>query len=424
MKMPNLFPPLVRLSRVSSITKSCRGARCYLNPTATTFAKFSLGRRVFSALVFVAAAVSVCTGGELRTSYTESELQTAVPMGIPGVRAWADEPLSLLQKQVANLPAFNGAHDFSILALSGGGEHGAFGAGLLNGWSESGGRPTFSIVTGISTGALMAPFAFLGPAYDQRLKALYTDMSFHSVLSGNPIMGLFGEGLYNTRPLQRIVARQIDQTMLGDIAAAYRQGRRLFIVTTNLDAQRPVLWNMGAIAVSGRPEALELFRKVLVASASVPGLFDPVFIDAEANGHHFKEMHVDGGTALEVLAIPLKLAAAGRLAAANRPPGQIYIIINNILEPTFEVTKPKTLTITARAFNTLVKSDFYDTILGSYLYAKQQGLQFNLAYIPNSFKFATHQLIDPNYMTALFELGRARGRRGGNWEHLPPHLYR
>ena len=174
--------------------------------------------------------------------------------------------------------------------------------------------------------------------------------------------------------------------MLADIAAAHRQGRRLFVVTTNLDAQRPVLWNMGAIAASERPGALELFRKVLLASASVPGLFDPVFIDAEAKGHHFKEMHVDGGTSLQVLAIPLKLAEAGRLFAARHPPGQLYIIINNILEPTFTVTKPKTLSITARVFK-------------------------------------THELIDPNYMTALFELGRANGL-GGNWQHLPPRLYR
>jgi predicted acylesterase/phospholipase RssA len=142
----------------------------------------------------------------------------------------------------------------------------------------------------------LAPFAFLGSAYDQRLKALYMEMSFPGILSGNPVMGLFGEGLYNTHPLQRVVASQVDETMLHNIAAAHRQGRRLFIVTTNLDAQRPVLWNMGAIAASGQPGALELFRKVLVASASIPGLFDPVFIDAEANGHHFNEMHVDGGT--------------------------------------------------------------------------------------------------------------------------------
>ena len=159
------------------------------------------------ALLVVAATVGTFGCAEVRTPYTDSELQIAVPMGVPGVRTWVDAPLSVLRAQVAQLPAVNGGVDFSVLALSGGGEHGAFGAGLLCGWSESGHRPTFSIVTGISTGALMAPFAFLGSAYDQRLKALYTEMSFRGLLSGSPVTGLFGEGLYHTRPLQRVVAQ-------------------------------------------------------------------------------------------------------------------------------------------------------------------------------------------------------------------------
>ena len=258
----------------------------------------------FHLLTLIIALVAAQALGEQRTVYTESELQTAVPMGIPGVRTWADAPLSVLRTQVTQLAALDTGHSISVLALSGGGEHGAFGAGLLNGWSESGRRPSFDVVTGVSTGALMAPFAFLGSAYDQRLEAVYTEMSIHSVVSGNPLLGLFGEGLYSTKPLQRVVARQVDHQLLKDIANAFRRGRRLFVVTTNLDAQRPVLWNMGAIAASGHPEALELFRKVLVASASVPGVFDPVFIDAESNGHWFKEMHVDGGTAYPCLRSP------------------------------------------------------------------------------------------------------------------------
>jgi hypothetical protein len=157
--------------------------------------EFFLASPILTVLVLVAVSVFHCTAAEHRTPYTESDLETAVPMGIPAVRTWADAPLSVLMPQVANLPALKGGHDFSILALSGGGEHGAFGAGLLNGWSETGRRPSFSIVTGISTGALMAPFAFLGSAYDQRLRALYTEMSFHRVLSGSPVLGLFHHGL-------------------------------------------------------------------------------------------------------------------------------------------------------------------------------------------------------------------------------------
>jgi predicted acylesterase/phospholipase RssA len=381
-----------------------------------------------AAVVLISTAVSAAA--EQRTPYTEAELENAIPMGIPGVRAWGDAPLSVLKTQLANLGPLLTGQPISMLALSGGGEHGAYGAGVLCGWTESGRRPTFDIVTGVSTGALMSPFAFLGSKYDDRLKALYTQMTFHSVFSGNPFLGLFGQGLYSTAPLQRVVASQVDQKLLDDIATAYHNGRRLFVITTNLDAQRPVLWNMGALAASGHPQALELFRKVLVASASVAGAFDPVYIDAEANGHHFKEMHVDGGTAYPLFAVPVRLLAATGQIAGNKGGqdgghngGQIYIIINNNLDPNFAVTKPKTFNIAARAFNTLVKSSFYDTILNSYIYAKDQGYTFNLAYIPNSFEVKSVGLVDQKYMLALFDLGHAQGVQGGEWQHTPPRLY-
>src|ERR1700757_1762844 len=145
--------------------------------------------------VNLAAVLLIGTAGsataEQRTPYTAAELEKAIPMGIPGVRAWGDAPLSVLKTQLANLGPLLTGQPISMLALSGGGEHGAFGAGLLSGWSESGRRPTFDIVTGVSTGALMAPFAFLGSGYDQRLKAVYTEMSMHSVVRGNPLLGLF-----------------------------------------------------------------------------------------------------------------------------------------------------------------------------------------------------------------------------------------
>jgi Patatin-like phospholipase len=398
---------------------------------------FSHARFVTSVYVLLLVSVAISATAEQRTPYTEAELENAIPMGIPGVRAWADAPLSVLKTQLANLGPLLTGQPISMLALSGGGEHGAYGAGLLCGWSESGHRPTFDIVTGVSTGALMSPFAFLGSKYDDRLKALYTQMTFHSVFSGNPFLGLFGQGLYSTAPLQRVVASQVDQKMLDDIATAYRNGRRLFVITTNLDAQRPVLWNMGALAASGHPQALELFRKVLVASASVAGAFDPVYIDAEANGHHFKEMHVDGGTAYPLFAVPVRLLAATGEGEGHdsgeggghsgkdggHSGGQIYVIINNNLDPNFTVTKPKTFNIAARAFNTLVKSSFYDTILNSYVFAKDEGYTFNLAYIPNSFEVKSVGLVDQKYMLALFDLGHAEGVHGDAWQHTPPRLY-
>jgi Patatin-like phospholipase len=319
--------------------------------------RWSPGKAVFHVLMVIIVAATQASGVQ-RTVYTESDLETALPMGIPGVRAWADAPLSVLPTQINRMPALDAGHPICILALSGGGEHGAFGAGLLDGWSETGRRPIFDIVTGVSTGALMAPFAFLGSAYDQRLKAVYTEMSLHNVVVGNPFLGLFGEGLYSTNRSR--------ESSLDRLTSSYR------LIS-------PARW--------------------------------------------FKEMHVDGGTAYPLFAVPLRLLVATRQLTANRG-GQLYIVINNNLDPEFSLTKPKTLAITARAFNTLIKTDFYDTILDSYLFANQQSFQFNLAYIPNAFRPQSVGLVDQRYMIALFDFGRARGRLGGQWQHTPPRLYR
>jgi hypothetical protein len=154
--------------------------------------KFGPARFAKNLYVLLLVSAVVSARGEQRTPYTEAELENAIPMGIPGVRTWGDAPLSVVRTQLANLGPLLTGQPISMLALSGGGEHGAYGAGLLCGWSESGHRPTFDIVTGVSTGGLMSPFAFLGSKYDERLKTLYTQMTFHSVFSGNPFLGLFG----------------------------------------------------------------------------------------------------------------------------------------------------------------------------------------------------------------------------------------
>ena len=174
-----------------------------------------------------------------------------------------------------------------MLALSGGGPDGAFGAGLLTGWTARGDRPTFDIVTGASAGALMSPFAFLGPAYDDRMRQVFANGEMANFLQFQGVSGLFGTGLFKTEPLKQLIARHVDENVLAAIAQEYKNGRRLFIVTTNLDAQRTAIWDMGRIASSGNPRALELFRTVMEASASIPGVFSPVLIQAEAEGRPF-----------------------------------------------------------------------------------------------------------------------------------------
>jgi predicted acylesterase/phospholipase RssA len=210
-----------------------------------------------------------------RTAYTASDATSSTVLDLGDLRRYADEPASAFLKTDVN----SRAGPLSYLALSGGGADGAYGAGVLNGWTAAGTRPQFSVVSGVSTGALIAPFAFLGPAYDATLRDIYTSGIAESLLDTPSIVhALFGSGLFGNTQLRQLVARYVDQDMLAAIAAEYARGRTLLIVTTNLDTQRTVIWNMGRIAKIGSPQALNLFRDVLAASASIPVVFPPMLL--------------------------------------------------------------------------------------------------------------------------------------------------
>src|SRR3954451_2182986 len=179
--------------------------------------------------------------------------------------------------------------ELDLLGISGGGENGAFGAGLLNGWTERGDRPTFFLVTGISTGALSAPFAFLGSAWDAKLKSVYTDITLADVLvQRGYTAAIWDDAMADNSPLFRTISRYLDEGMLAEIARAYEGGRLLLIGTSNLDAQMPVIWNIGAIAGSGHPRALDTLRRILLASSAIPGAFSPVLFDVTLDSQPYQ----------------------------------------------------------------------------------------------------------------------------------------
>ena len=238
-----------------------------------------------------------------RVPYTQHEQSIAAIPGIPNARLWADDPIAIGTARRAVAPTI-ALKQPTVLALSGGGANGAFGAGVLSGWSASGTRPQFTFVTGASAGALIAPFAFLGPAHDETLKSVFASGEMANLLQSDTFAGLFGTGFFKTAPLTALIARHVNAPLLEEIAREYRTGRRLYVVTTDLDAQRTAIWDMGKIATSGDPGALELFRNVLSASASIPGVFSPVLIEVEAEGRRFAEMHVDGGVTTNILIVP------------------------------------------------------------------------------------------------------------------------
>jgi len=243
--------------------------------------------------------------------------ESAVIPGIANARFWVDHDLGLFvraaiqddEREKAALAKVGKTSDplppASLLAISGGGDRGAFAAGLLVGWTASGTRPEFRVVTGISAGALIAPFVFLGPQYDDVLRSVFTSVRSEDVFHRRSlIIGLATDGMADSEPLSRLVAEYVTPQILAAVAEEYAKGRALEIGTTDLDAGRPVTWNMGAIAASGAPGALELFRKIMVASTSIPGEVSPVMIDVEADGRHFQEMHVDGGVITQVFLYP------------------------------------------------------------------------------------------------------------------------
>jgi hypothetical protein len=360
--------------------------------------------------------------------------QVAFVPGFTSIRSWGDflpkdaikEHRRLFPGLTPSLaaPQGTGRPKFRALALSGGGPDGAFGAGLLTGWSASGKRPQFQLVTGISAGALIAPFAFLGPAYDAPLRDLWTQYETSELITAQILPGLFGgPALADTAPLARLIARYVDGPFLGRIAAEYAKGRILLVGTTNLDAQRPVVWNMGAIARVGTPEAIDLFRKVLLASAAIPGAFPPVHIKVEADGQMFDEMHVDGGTTREVFVGALQSPLRDLDGMFPTPPDhEIYIIKNGKISGDFGEVKPQTLAIASRAISTLLLRQNAADIYRIYRTALDGGADFNLIAVPETFKLKPKQAFDPDYQTALFETGYGMGRNGVAWMKLPPEL--
>jgi Patatin-like phospholipase len=219
------------------------------------------------------------------------------------------------------------------LALSGGAGDGAFGAGVLVGWTQRQDRPRFEVMTGVSAGALIAPFAFLGPRYDRQLREIWTKYDTDELATPQIFAGLLGaEALADSAPLKSLIARYVDRRMLDRIADEYHAGRVLLVGTTNLDAQRPVIWNMGEIAASRHPYALELFRQVILASVSVPGVFAPVHIKVRAGEQILEEMHVDGGPTRQVFVAPAQLSLRSFDPLYPTPPvRRIYIIKNGKL---------------------------------------------------------------------------------------------
>jgi predicted acylesterase/phospholipase RssA len=310
----------------------------------------------------------------------------------------------------------------NFLAISGGADDGAFGAGLLVGWSDAGTRPLFDLVTGVSSGALIAPFAFLGREHDNQLREIFTKYGRQDIFTYNVSGLLEGAALVDDTPLAKLIERYVDAAFLQEIARERMKGRILLIGTTNLDTQRPVLWDMGRIAMSNNREALPLFRKILLASATLPGIFPPVRIQVRVGGQNYDELHVDGGVTRQVFIAPSAFSYVAHNQKSDTTRPRLYVIRNGKIDPEWKPISENMLSITQRSIATLIKNQGIGDLYRIYSITKQEGIDFNLASIPSGLGDTGDEPFDQRYMIALFDRGYDLGSHNYPWAKAPPGL--
>jgi hypothetical protein len=337
-------------------------------------------------------------GPQERTPFTQDDADAAIIPGAPDARAWGDSETEFTRL----LPNLEGP----LLAISGGGSDGAFSAGVLAGWTQAGNRPDFSVVTGVSIGALIAPFAFLGPRYDDELRTSFTTISAADIFEDQPT----ADSLFDYWPLKRLIEQRITPKLLAEIATEHARGRRLFVVTTNLDAGRRVVWNMGAVAAGGDTQALKLFRDVLLASCSIPGFFSPVGVTVESKGRRFEEMHGDGTLTAPFFVLPEPMLAH---ASRARPPlGQVYVIVNSRPAAAFKMADRNVPGVLGRSIGVALTSALQSEVSLLSLAGQRLGFSLQIAQIDPAFNYPSHGPFDGKYMQALYEFGLGASQKG------------
>lgn len=360
--------------------------------------------------------LSGCTA-PARPTYTASEAGRAQIAGFENIRAHVDDPQPSGSVHASWRPVVSKQKPV-MLAISGGGAGGAFSVGILSAWSELGNRPRFQVVTGVSTGALIAPFAFLGSAYDAQLRRLYLSNEARSLVDIDwRGLGLLSAGLLQGDALRKMVEDNITDEILREIAREHQAGRRLLVMTTNLDTQRAVVWNIGAIADSDSQDALALVRQILIASASVPGIFPPVSIRTVVDGRQIRELHSDGGSSSQFLTLPEHLfVASGQARNENL---HIYVIINNALIPEFSMSPERALPIMARAYAILLKSQTKQGLIALYNYGRRSAIDLNIASIDEQVPYSMTDPLNGSYMRTVYDIGYRNTVEGRVWAQQP-----
>lgn len=364
--------------------------------------------------VFIAAA-ALMSCSSARIPYNAQLADNALVPGFGNVRVWSDEPRARIDGLWSAKAAQKSKH-LNILALSGGGAEGAFGAGVLKGWSAQGNRPKFDVVSGTSAGAFVAVFAFLGEEYDHQLERVFTQEMTSRLVKIAGLNAIFGTAVYSGKPLEGMVEKYIDQDIIDAVAQAHLDGRRLFITTTNIDNQRTAIWDMGAIAASDNPDAPQFFRTILLASAAVPGLLPPRMIEMQSGTQRFSEMHVDGGVSSNVMVVPTALLISGQKAYSRAKP-TFYLLYNGRKDREFRLTNPHTIEVLERSFGTAIKSNALNTMLATRTLLKKHGWTIKATALDPSYPVLKHEAqLKESELRELFAEGLRHGASKNLWQ--------
>ena len=394
-------------------------------------------RRLWIALIGLVWILigAACATIEPRNSVPEALTRKAVLPGLSHVRYWGgmEDPhyreslQSMLQQRIAQegVSEAGQLEPMPILVLSGGGPHGAFGSGILNGWTENGTRPEFAAVTGVSTGALIAPFAFLGSEFDSHLTETYTNIRTENIMERLSIFKIMSaDSISSDFPLWQLIQNEYSEELMKKIGEEHNQGRRLFVSSTDLDAQIGVIWDLGAIASSGHPDALTIFRKALLASASIPVAFPPVYFDVEVDGIPYEEMHVDGGLAHQLFLFGGVLSRDFWERTPHEfedlPAMPIYVIKNGYISGRHSEVERRLMPIFMKTINTLTTAQGLGDILRVHSYTKEMGSDFRFIHLPESVKDQSTEFFDPVEMRRLYEIGYTIASDPEFWETVPP----
>jgi predicted acylesterase/phospholipase RssA len=388
------------------------------NPARTAQAVSRRSPRLTARIVPLAllALQALCLAGCVtlpRARFNPAEQAAATPVGFEHVRWNGDDPALAESLARSFHPGPDGV--LNALAISGGGANGAYGAGLLTEWTRKGPRPQFQLVTGVSTGALTAPFAFLGPDWDDKLAKAYLGAQVQGLLRPRGPLILLTPGIYSKRPLERLVASYVTNELVAAVAAEHAKGRRLLVASTDLDTEELVVWDLGAIAAHGGPQARKLFAEVLVASASIPLVFPPSLIKVRSGAKTFTELHVDGQTESAFFAVPQSLLyGPGPAPTKATFQVRIYVIVNGRLEVNFAVTPRATLPIVSRTLDAGNKAAILSAILNTSQFCKANGCELFVSDLPTGVKDRGLDF-SRAHIEALFDAGKAEIDAGKAW---------